>query len=66
MPGPAPQAPANRLTPAQFAAWKAAQDAARQQAEAARAAEVAAGAVALEELTGKELFDTHPELFEDY
>lgn len=63
-------APGPKLTPAEFAAWQAAEKAERQaDAEAAaaqRQADVAAGNVPLDDMTGKELAEHHPEVFKGY
>eukprot|EP00192_Tetraselmis_astigmatica_P023080 CAMPEP_0117674530 /NCGR_PEP_ID=MMETSP0804-20121206/15093_1 /TAXON_ID=1074897 /ORGANISM="Tetraselmis astigmatica, Strain CCMP880" /LENGTH=75 /DNA_ID=CAMNT_0005483417 /DNA_START=38 /DNA_END=265 /DNA_ORIENTATION=- len=58
------------LTAEQFQLWKeqrdqqAAQE--RRQRAAQRTADIHAGTVPLDDLTGKELFDHHPELFSSY
>lgn len=59
--------PAPALTPAEFLAWKTAKEQKKKEAEKTaqeqREADIAAGTAAL---TGRELYERHPELFEDY
>lgn len=60
---------APKLTPGEFTAWLQSKGAAPEQAEAAaaeREAAIKAGAVPLEQLTGRELHTHHPEVFEGY
>jgi hypothetical protein len=71
MPGPeAPSVPPHALTAEEWARWKAEQAAQRElQQEASRvqrAADLASGRVPVDEMTGKELHQYHPELFENY
>ena len=58
------------LTKDQFENWKAAQDAEKDAAVAAEAAQrqadLLSGKIPIEEMTGKELAEYHPELFRGY
>lgn len=59
-----------KLTAEQFRRWKAEKEVtqrlAAQEAEAKRREDILAGRIPLEELTGKELAEHHPEVFEGY
>ena len=63
-------APGPKLTPEEFAAWQTAEKAERQadaQAAAAqRQADLTAGKIPLDEMTGRELADHRPEVFRGY
>ncbi|KAK9812603.1 hypothetical protein WJX72_000366 [[Myrmecia] bisecta] len=67
MPGAPDQQPPPALSKEQFQRWKACRDLEREQkaqeAAAQRRADIEAGRV---QMTGKELYEHHPELFEDY
>lgn len=59
-----------KLSKDQFENWKAAQDAEKDAALAAaaaqRQADLLAGKIPLEEMTGRELAEHHPEVFQGY
>jgi hypothetical protein len=59
-----------KMTKDQFEQWKAAQEGERKAAEAAqiaqRRADLAEGRIPLDEMTGRELAEYHPEVFQGY
>lgn len=58
-----------KLTPAEFQAWLQGKGAAQEQAAAAvaeREAAIQAGSIPVEQLTGRELYAHHPEVFDGY
>ncbi|KAL3140657.1 hypothetical protein ABBQ32_005223 [Trebouxia sp. C0010 RCD-2024] len=62
-----PGVPAQQVTPDQFRQWKTQKDQEREQAkfnvERKRQADIESGRVSM---TGRELYEKHPELFADY